>query len=266
MQTVDKDGLKTGLRQIGLKPGSSVLVHSALSQFGHVEGGADAVIDAMLDVVGERGTVLVPTLTGSETLSPQNPPKFDLANTPCWTGLIPETFRKRPEAIRSLHPTHSVAAIGANSIILTKDHHRSVTPCDLFSPYGKLAQQKQAFILLLGVDHDANTTLHYVEELVGVDYQLQQGFANCTLIVDGEQTKRHYLLHRYGTPRNFNIIDQLLTERGIQSMTQIGEAEVRLNHTQPMAQLVAQCLRADAGFLCQKDSIEVDFDLEQGGK
>jgi aminoglycoside 3-N-acetyltransferase len=266
MLTVNKEGLIAGFKRIGLNPGSTVLVHSALSQFGRVDGGADTVIDAIIETVGESGTVLVPTLTGDETLSPENPPTFDLANTPGWTGIIPETLRKRPQAVRSLHPTHSAAAIGANAAMLTQDHHQSITPCDLFSPYGKLAQEEQGFILLLGVDHDANTTLHHVEEVVGVTYHLQKGLANCTLIVDGEQTKRHYYLHQYGTPRNFNVINQLLTERRIQRRVKIGKAEVRLIHAQSMVRLVAQCLRADAEFLCEKNAIEAGFDLKQDGK
>ena len=62
------------------------------------------MIDALLEAVGPGGTVLVPTLTGNETLSPAHPPVFDPTRTPCWTGAIPEAFRKRPAAVRSQHP------------------------------------------------------------------------------------------------------------------------------------------------------------------
>jgi aminoglycoside 3-N-acetyltransferase len=116
------------LRSLGVKNGDILLVHSSLSRFGHVEGGADAVIDGILDAVGTEGTVLVPTLTGSDKLSPANPPIFDVLNTPSWTGIIPETFRKRPEAVRSLHPTHSVAAIGKKAREITANHEKCNTP------------------------------------------------------------------------------------------------------------------------------------------
>ena len=85
--------IAAGLRALGVPPGSKLLVHSSLSSLGHVEGGADAVIDAFLDVLGPAGTLLVPTLTGDETLSAANPPVFDPTTQPCWTGLIPETLR-----------------------------------------------------------------------------------------------------------------------------------------------------------------------------
>ena len=116
MVSVSRSDITSGLKQVGLACGSKVLVHSSLSSFGYVEGGADTVIDALVETVGSGGTVLVPTLTGNETLSAANPPEFDPQHTRCWTGLVPETFRKRPNAVRSIHPTHSVSAIGADAI------------------------------------------------------------------------------------------------------------------------------------------------------
>ena len=71
---VRRDDIVRGLRALGLAPGDVVLVHSSLGSLGHVEGGADAVIDALLDTVGTEGTVLVPTLTGSEGLDADHPP------------------------------------------------------------------------------------------------------------------------------------------------------------------------------------------------
>lgn len=252
MTTVTKADIVNGLRGLGLGPGHQVLVHSGLSSFGYVEGGAEAVINALIESVSPGGTVLVPTLTGSEPLSPANPPIFDPKHTPCWTGTIPETFRKRPDAIRSLHPTHSVAAIGAEAAALTRDHVNSVTPCDELSPYGQLAQRKDGYILFMGVDHEVNTTLHHVEEIAGVDYHMQEAFARATIVVDGKEIHRHILLHRYGAPRDFGAIEPLLEERGIQVRTRIGGAEIRLVHARRMVQTVLRCLRANPRMLCAR--------------
>ena len=103
---VSKSDIEKRLREIGIKEGDKLLVHSSLSSFGYVEGGADTVIDALIESVGFEGTVLVPTLTGSAELSPQNPPVFDVLISPCWTGKILESFRSRKNARRSYHPTH----------------------------------------------------------------------------------------------------------------------------------------------------------------
>ncbi len=252
MPSVTKDDIAAGLRALGLGVGHKVLVHSSLSRFGHVEGGADAVIDALLEAVAPGGTVVVPTLTGDETLSPENPPIFDPDHTPCWTGRIPETFRKRAGAIRSLHPTHSVAAIGPDAVALTDAHRFSITPCDERSPYGKLAHAPDGYILLIGVSHESNTMFHCVEEAVGVDYHMQPGFARATIIVAGQKTSRHVMLHRYGPARNFGVMEPVFVEMGIQKMTRIGDAEVRLVRARPMFEVAVRCLRADKGILCAK--------------
>jgi aminoglycoside 3-N-acetyltransferase len=241
-----------GLRALGLPPASKVLVHSALSSFGYVEGGADTVIDALLKVVGARGTVMVPTLTGGETLSPSNPPFFDPLNTACWTGRIPETLRRRPDAIRSLHPTHSVAAIGADAESLTSAHWFSITPCDEYSPYHKLAQQADGYILLIGVDHQSSTMFHSVEEIVGVDYHMQSGFAKARLLIDNQEVYRHYMLHAYGAPRNFNIMEDVFVERGLQRSGRIANATIKLIKANEAFQLTVRALSADHRILLEK--------------
>jgi aminoglycoside 3-N-acetyltransferase len=251
MGNITQADIVKGLSGGGLPSGAQVLVHSSLSSFGHVEGGTNAVIDALLEAVGVDGTVLVPTLTGSEALSPDNPPVFDPANTACWTGKIPETFRKRSNAVRSLHPTHSVAAIGANAQALTKDHGYSITPCDSYSPYGKLAQRADGYILLIGVDYESCTMFHHVEELVGADYHMQPGFAKAKIVIDGQSTERHYMLHKYGPARNFNIMEPVLIERGVQKTFTIGDATLRLIQAPKLVELSIQSLTADPRILCE---------------
>lgn len=248
--TLLQSDITNGLKDLGLKPGCKVLVHSSLSSLCYVEGGADTVIAALLEAIGTAGTLIVPTLTGSEALSSQNPPTFDPMHTPCWTGRIPETLRKRRNALRSLHPTHSVAALGADAAALTRDHIDSITPCDDLSPYGKLATLEDGYILLLGVTHEANTTFHHVEEIIGVDYHMQPGFAAAQIMVDGQPFTHYVMLHAYGTPRRFDVMDAVFTERGIQQVGRIGEAAVRLVHARRMVEATAQALRVDKRILC----------------
>ena len=252
MTTVTQHDIAAALRALGLGRGHTVLAHSALSRFGHVEGGADAVIDALLAVVTPEGTVMVPTLTGDETHSAANPPVFDPLHTPCWTGTIPETLRKRAGAVRSVHPTHSVAAIGAGAAALTEDHINAITPCDMRSPYGRLAEQRGGFVLLLGVDHEASTTFHCVEEIVGVDYHMQPDLVRATLILEGGPVYRHYLLHQWGTPRNYSIMEPVFIERGIQRTGRIGNATVRLIDAAGMFEVTVQALKANPRLLCAR--------------
>ncbi len=253
METVTAGGLTDGLKALGIRRGMQLLVHSSLSSFGTVEGGADTVIDALLSLVTSDGTVIVPTLTGSETLTPGNPPVFDPDINECWTGLIPETFRRRREAVRSLHATHSVAAIGAAAEEVTREHIDSITPCDEQSPYGLLAGLDEAYILLIGVGHESNTTLHHVEELAGVDYHLQRLPCRSLISAGGSSFERTIFLHRYGQPRKFNAIEPVLVERGIERRARIGQAEIRLVHTRGLVRTGLRCLRADPRFFCADD-------------
>jgi len=190
---VTKRDIKDGLRKLGLKEGDIALVHSSLSSFGYVIGRTDAVIDALLEVVGSKGTIVLPTLTtvtkSGKSPSIDDPPIFDPENTPCWTGRIPETFRKRKEAIRSLHPTHSVAAIGAMARELLKDHEKSLTPCGKDSPYGRLAKLNNGYILFLGVTLDCCTMFHYVEEVANVPYHMQKELIEAEIIERGKKER-----------------------------------------------------------------------------
>ena len=239
----------SGLREWGLGPGDAVLTHSSLSSFGHVEGGADAVIDAIIEAVSPGGTVLFPTLTGSEALSPDNPPVFDVSNTPCWTGKIPETARKRPGFVRSCHPTHSVCAFGEKAEWFTESHEFSPTPCGIGSPYDKLVQSG-GLILLIGVTHDSNTTMHYIEEIAEVPWHMQPGTALSTIkFADGRIAQIPVSLHKYGTPRDFTRLEREMLAKGIQVNGKIGESTVRLVKAREMVELVLKELRLDSGIL-----------------
>lgn len=244
--------LSEGFRALGVPQGGKVMVHSSLRSLGEVAGGADSVIDSLLAVLGSGGTLLVPTLTGSEELSPQNPPYFDPAQTPAWTGIIPETLRRRTGAIRSLHPTHSAAAIGAAAAALLAGHARSVTPCDEWSPYGELARREDGYILLIGVAHMSNTTFHHVEEVGGLTYHMQPGFAAATVIVDGTAHTRHVMLHKYGPARNFDVMEPFFLERGIQRTGKVGEATVRLVRAPDMVRATLRAVAADPTILLAK--------------
>lgn len=148
-------------RSLGLSAGDLVLVHSALRRLGPVEGGADGVIDALLDVLGPEGTLAMPTHTWKVVHAGQ--PVFHQALTPSNVGVLTNVFRQRPGVIRSLHPTHSLAAIGPRAAALLDGHERDTTPCPPNGPYGRLSDWN-AKILLIGVDLNACTLFHCCEE------------------------------------------------------------------------------------------------------
>ena len=246
---ITQHDITTGLRELGLKAGDSVLTHSSLSSLGRVEGGADAVIGAIIEAVSPGGTVLFPTLTGCEALSPENPPVFDVLNTPCWTGAIPETARRMPGFIRSAHPTHSVCAFGDRARWFTEDHEHCATPCGFGSPYDKLGQA-DGYILLIGITHSSNTSMHLMEEIAGVPWHMQEGTALATITyANGELDRVPVTLHKYGTPRDFTRIEPEMLLGGIQVNGRIGESTIRLVKAREMAYLVLARLDEDSSML-----------------
>ena len=241
-----------GLRLLEVRPGDVLLVHTSLKSFGTVEGGADSVIEALLESVGPSGTVMVPPLTGRRQDSPTDPPAFDVRNTPCWTGLIPETFRRRPAARRSLHPTHSVACIGPQADWLIREHLTCDTPCGPRSPYLRLAEL-DGKVVFLGVTLACCTLLHSAEELAGVAYHMQPQPVRATVTVeDGRVVRCDIRIHDWGTPRRFPAMEPIFRDAGLLGIGKIGLAEVRLLLAGPAVARTVEILRKSPRFLCQE--------------
>ncbi|WP_432037234.1 aminoglycoside N(3)-acetyltransferase [Streptomyces cucumeris] len=173
-----RDSLVPQLQDLGLRPGETLLVHSSLSALGWVCGGAVTVVQALLDVLGPGGTLVVPTHTGDNSdpadwCNPPVPeswwagiratmPGYDPRTTPtCGVGRIPETVRTWPGALRSAHPQTSFAAIGAGAFAIVDGH---APDCRLGerSPLARL-EEAGARILLLGAGFDSCTAFHLAE-------------------------------------------------------------------------------------------------------
>ncbi|ADU32154.1 aminoglycoside N(3)-acetyltransferase [Evansella cellulosilytica] len=247
---LSKQTIKQGFNELGLTEGSTVLVHSSLKSFGYVEGGAITVIESLLETVGPEGNVIVPTLTGEASDSKETPPQFDVSTTPCWTGVIPETFRNLPEARRSLHPTHSVAVIGSKKHELVSGHETSHSPCDKTSPYYKNAME-HGYIMLIGVDQESNTTIHTCEEIAQVPYHLQKETTTSEIIDEagGKITVKNKLHDWTKPPTNFNKLDALFESKGIMTKQKIGNATTRLINANSMLQLTLELLTKDPHYM-----------------
>ena len=157
--------IAAGLRQLGLRTSDRVMVHSSLSSFGRVEGGAATVIRALQDVVTERGVLLLPSFNHFAPFVDSGPGVYDPARTPSGNGAIPETFRQMPGVLRSLNPSHPFAAWGADARRYLERHHLALT-MGPNSPLGLLARDGGQ-CLFLGTTHHTNSFKHVVEMSLG---------------------------------------------------------------------------------------------------
>lgn len=167
-----KDQLVVQLKAMGIAPGTSLLVHASMSKLGLVQGGAQAVVDALLEVVGQGGTLLMPSSPNAKLQKDyaRDHPIFDVDQSPSALGILSETFRKMPGVVRSSCPTEPVCARGPLAVHYVAEHHLDTTPYGKHSPFYKLAQEGGK-ILYLGVTLDnAGTSLHVLEDAVDFPY------------------------------------------------------------------------------------------------
>jgi aminoglycoside 3-N-acetyltransferase len=157
--------LKRAVQQLGLVPGDVVMVHSAFDRFVGFRGGPVDVIRALQQAVGPGGTLLMPTIPflGTAVDYARGDPVFDARHTVSRMGLITELFRRAPGVVRSLHPTHSVAAWGGRAEAIIAGHEQAGTPCGPTTPYGRLLEY-DGKILLAGAPANAMTFCYFVAE------------------------------------------------------------------------------------------------------
>lgn len=165
-----------GLKSLGVPAGRPVIAHAALSAFGEVRGGAETLLGALLSACGQ---VMMPTFTYKTMVIPEDGPagngivygsggsanrmsEFFTAQMPAdrMMGALPEKLRQMPSAQRSSHPILSFAGVGVENALAAQ------TIEDPLAPIGALAEQ-DGWVMQLGVNHTANTSIHYAEKMSG---------------------------------------------------------------------------------------------------
>lgn len=204
-----QDRIANDLLRLGLRPGGAALMHSSLSSLGHVPGGAETVIRALLQALGPQGTLLLPALSYEHANAAH--PFFDLRNTPSNVGVIPEAFRLRPGTLRSVCPTHSVCGTGPLAEELLAGHHLDDTPCGQHSPFRKLPQH-DGQIIFLGCTMRPNTSMHSVEEIAQPPYLFGAMIAYEVVLGDGTHRVQPCRSHDFrGWGQRYDRVADLLS-------------------------------------------------------
>jgi aminoglycoside 3-N-acetyltransferase len=239
---VTKGEIKEGLTNLGLKKGDIVGVHSSLSSFGYVEGGADAVIDALTETVGEQGNIVMSTHSANLSEDKRTPEEkamgvswlckilpCDPDTTPVRTGIIPETFRKRRGVFRGSHPSNSVAALGPKAKELSEGWHRLL--------------ELDGHILLIGVGLDRCTAMHLAEKRVQFPDRILRMITPPKWFV--EKYPEGEWEWDVGPYPNFAKLTQPCLERGIMKTVKVGDASLKLVKLRELIDLYVEYLKKD---------------------
>jgi len=211
--------LVADLRKLGVKAGMDLMVHASLSKIGAVEGGADTVVDALLEAIGRSGTLLMPSFNHRAAHV------YNRMTTPTTNGAVPDAFWRRPEAVRSEHATHAVAALGPRAEQYCTSHLEAGCWAPE-SPIGQLVHG-DGWVLALGTTHWTTTAYHVAEMSVPCGCIDPFGAIHRVVDTDGTVEDVWGLAFRWGAcpvdiaPK----LDNALDRRGLQRRGLVGAAE-----------------------------------------
>jgi aminoglycoside 3-N-acetyltransferase len=223
---------------LGLRPDVIVMVHSSLGRVGWTDGGPLSVIRALLEVLGPRGTLVMPG-ESPQLADPASHEVFDPRTTPTTMGAVPEAFRSYPGTHRSNHPLVSVCANGRYAHEITAQH--ALELCEgRGTPFEKL-YELDAWTLLLGVGFNRCTSLHYAESLVPNRRTMISRFP---LIEHGVRVWVEKLSMGTDNGTHFPIVGQRFVDSGQVRCGRVGGADALLFSTRALVDFAEGYFRA----------------------
>jgi aminoglycoside N3'-acetyltransferase len=236
------------LRDIGVEPGGVLVVHTAFSRVAPAEGGPEGLITALREALGPEGTLVMPSMSDDD----DHP--FDPATTPArGMGIVAETFWRTVGVSRSDSP-HAFAAAGPEAEAILAPHPIDF-PHGLDSPIGR-AYERDAQVLLLGVGHGENTTVHLAEAIAGVRYRQRK---ELTVLRDGKPEKLEYFEIDHCCER-FVQLDDWLDDEGLQRRSTVGHAEARLARSRDIVAVAVRRLDDDETIFLHPTGVDAECD------
>jgi aminoglycoside 3-N-acetyltransferase len=225
---ISRDALIQQLLELGVEPGGVLLIHTSFSKVQPVEDGSIGLISALRSALGEDGTLVMPSMSYDD----DHP--FDKRQSRCKEmGVVADTFWRLPGVLRSDN-NHAFAAVGPLAEKITAPHPLDI-PHGIDSPVGRVFELNGQ-VLLLGVDHTSNTTIHLGENQAGVRYRRDK---HVTVLKDGMASRLEYREIDHCC-QNFSFLDDWLDEKGLQKHGKVGNAEARLIRSYEIVDVVTR--------------------------
>lgn len=222
------------LRSLGVSPGDILLVHTSFRAVRPVEGGPEGLVAALREAIGATGTLVMPSWTGEDDSV------FDPVATPASRdlGVVADTFWRLDGVRRSSHP-FAFAAAGPGAELILRDP-LPLPPHIPESPVGRV-HELDGKILLLGVDHEVDTTLHLAELLAGVPYRVPK---EVTVLEHGRARRITYGENDHCTAR-FSLMGGWLEAEGLQASGKVGNGLALLSRSRDIVAIALRRLARD---------------------
>ena len=235
-----KESLIQDLSKTGILGTDTLLVHSSMKSIGQVDGGADTVLDAFSEYM-EKGLLVMPAHTWSYINAKE--PLFDVRESKSCVGVLTELFRNRPGVVRTLHPTHSLCALGADARTFTDGQQKFDTPCSPQSCYGTL-ETRNAKVLLLGVNFGRNTLVHCIEEVAKVSGRITDAYEQFYVKdYDGNRISVPSRRHDHANSETYVKLEPVMFQRGILQKVKFGDADCLFFNTKGLFSVTLELLR-----------------------
>lgn len=257
-----EEALINDLKNMGLSGTEAIMVHSSMKAIGDVAGGADTVVDAFMNYFRE-GLLMMPTHTWAQMNAEYS--TFNPATEPACVGILPNTFRKREGVVRSLHPTHSIAAYGKAATEYIKGEEHATTPCPPGGCWDRL-REVNAKILLLGVTHGRNTFIHSVDEALNIHDRLTDETTLMHIVMPDGSLKdvamhRHYnrVIGSGSFSDHFDKMKQAFYDLGAAKAVKFGDADCILCDAGKIFEVCKHLFAIEETCIIERDEIPVEW-------
>jgi len=248
MNSISREVLIQQLLELGVTPGGVLLVHTSFSKVRPVEGGPKGLISALRSTLGPNGTLVMPSMSYDD-----DHPFVKTKSHCCEMGIVADTFWRQPGVLRSDN-NHAFAAVGPLAEKITALHPIDI-PHGIDSPVGRV-YELDGQVLLLGVDHTSNTTIHLGENQAGVRYRRDK---HLTILKDGMASRFEYREIDHCC-QNFSFVDNWLDEKGLQKSGMVGNAGARLIRSRDIVETVTARLKANETTFLHPPGVDEECD------
>jgi aminoglycoside 3-N-acetyltransferase len=237
------------LRSLGIAPGIVLLVHTSYRAIRPIQGGPPGVIQVLQEVLGPNGTLVMPAMAGDDDHL------FDpLSTSAMEMGIVADTFWRQPGVLRSDNPS-SFAASDPAAATITAPHAMPWPDHGPGTPVGRV-YDLDGWVLLLGIDHTANTTIHLAEHLGDVRYRRPK---YTTILINGRPQRHDYFEIDHCCQR-FSLADEWLSARQLQREGMVGHGIARLMRSRDVVSVVVEHLQVDPTIFLHAYGFDLECD------